>query len=514
MVPLPNLCVELRGYDNDAVAVEDLSESAPGANTGTATASTAGGHAWPNWGGIEPRFRQLQRTGKSDGSFVFVTPETGVTFVLAAYSNRGDYPDVIRTFPDGPSSGGDETVSCQEEAIARGEATPSAFGVESGRLLMHIDFAGGEGIHAPEVLWSAASRENDQSPCARTEASSSSSSSTGPLPTPHVNSQHADGGGRSGTQQSDPPATTRDLHASTHHVSRWTFFLEVLRRVYGDSSSGGNADQARAAVKDVLQSLWEAKRAVYDLWRSGLEAAERRVHESTLVSPVWLSVKELPNLFVRGSTKLSNWVEPTSRELLAWFLEVSTRLLSWLEVQSPVNVREWWTVWWVKVASIAVILGTMQQMFVVMCKLCCRSSRELEVESDEGGAIVDDHRCSESLRQEPAKTTDSMVGTFYGSDGRVSQLQLAKFCRPEEPATAKRRRGGGGIFGAMWGRNESKLAVGDDVSNGRNEEQGDEFSSMFRALNESSSELMNANEGNGVSGASSGFVVTQQQSWS
>lgn len=543
IVPVPNLCVELRGYDDDAVAVEEFSNSATDANGDAATPPTAGGHAWSDWGDTEPRFRQLQRTGKSDGSFVFVTPETGVTLVLAAYSNGGESSDVLRVFPDGPSSSGDKTIftAAQEErAIARGEVASSAFGVESGRLLMHIDLAGGGGIHAPEVLWSAASRENDQSPCARTEAmsssgrsgSGSSSSSATPLPTLDAPSRFAGDDGRSGTPHNGPAAATRGRDASPQqHAGRWSLFLEGFGQAYDTSGFGGSIDKATTALTALLQPLYdlnffchlgeglcEAKRAVSNLLRSGLEAAGHRVHEGMLARSVWLSVMELPSLFERVSAVVFDWLQRRSREFSTWFLEASSPLFSWLEVHSPVNVRAWWVVWWAKVGVIAFIFGTLQQMFVLLRKACRRRRRAVEVKSDDQGATIDDdHRCSASPRQELASTS-SMVGTFHDSDGRVSRIEIAKCCRPGEPTTAERRKGKGGYFRSKWGSNKPKQAADDGVNEDGKQEQGDEFSSMFRALDEPFCTVMNADDKKGSEsggwGASSVFVVTQQQSWS
>lgn len=567
VVPVPNLCVELRGYDAAAVEGSSPSSSTPAASTAGAT------HAWPDWGEQEPRFLQLQRTGQSDGSFVFVTPDTEkITLVLAAYSNGGDHPDVIRyAFPpeDGPSSrsGGDKitATAAQEEEFARGETVSSAFGVDSGRLQMHIDLARegrGGGMHAPEMLWSAASRENDQSPCARREqAVSSSSSSSGgaatrvadeagdaqqapapsPPPTLDVPSKLGGGGGGGMQQDNDPPpaaaTVTRDEEPSStqQHVGGWPKFSAEVGRVYHASGFGDKVDQSATALTALLQSsywnfvqqlgtgLWETSAAVCDFLRSWLGAAGHRVHESALARSAWSSMMELPSRFAQVSRELSSWFEQGSRQFSAWFGETSTLLFAWLELQSPVDLRAWWSVWWAKVGAVALVLGMLQQMFAFIYK-CCSSSSSTEVVDPEDEGVVDDHRrrcCESPCQEEPASVmTSSMVGTFHGSDGRVSQLEIAKFGRPEESATTDEKKRKRSIFGAMWGSSsssrESNMRAEEDINGGsREQEEGDDgFSSMFRALSQPSCTVMGSNEVDGVGGGASNVVVVTQQSWS
>ncbi|CAM9935989.1 unnamed protein product, partial [Hapterophycus canaliculatus] len=163
-VPVPNLCVELRGYEASA-AVEDAPSAA-------AAGTTAVGRAWRGWGQGQPRFLRLGRTGASDGSFTFVTPEVGMILVLAAYSHDGDRPAAVRVFPD--DDGGSSVEQCTAAlqgggggaGVGRGGAP--AFCVGSGRVQVHIDLLAEGDVSSPEDLWSSATDlANDRSPCAR-----------------------------------------------------------------------------------------------------------------------------------------------------------------------------------------------------------------------------------------------------------------------------------------------------------------------------------------------------------
>ncbi|CAM9881860.1 unnamed protein product [Ectocarpus sp. 4 AP-2014] len=460
VVAIPNLCVELRGYDaGDAAALRTST-----GGVGTATASFAvESDTWRDWHGAEARFSQLQRTRGPEGSFAFVTPDSEVVLVLAAYSEGGDYPAALRVFPDGLGSSG------------------GGRGVGSGRVQVHIDLLEGGRSHAPEALLSqAAARENDRSPCARAEAKSKGNSdhpasdSSGPV--------EGDGDGGAVAQEA----------------------LLALDVPYLAGSAGETLAHARVALTALLlfscsklgrlaADLWETRVAVGDVLRLAMKKAGRYVQESALLvnSPAW---------FAQGLSELSSWFEQNSTRF--WWEEASTQISSWSGQRTS---EELWTTWWVRVGSIALSLGLVQQVFVFICR--CFGREEDPREEPVGD---DDDEGFGARGNEPISEADAMVGTFYGQDGKVSRLEIKRFDRPGQPVTVERR---GGVLSGVFGRssrNRSRTASVDGVSNGK-ETEADGFSSMFRALSQPACSTMGPVEG-GAEGASQVIVVTQR-SW-
>lgn len=531
VVPVPNLCVELRGYDPTAVEEASASASAsasPTASTsvpmhpsngeGVATASVTPGHGWHGWREGKPSFLELQRTGGSDGSFVFVTPESGMLLVLAAYPRGGENP-VVRVFPDDHVPRGQGATSDQRTARTASGGEVSAFGADSGRVHMHIDLS--EGTQAPEVPWltsasSAADRGKDRSPCARHEA-------TGSL------------GAAKGDNDEGAASAAGEKASSARQHGGWSRGEELSRLNRGIGGGGDINDPATAAVTKFLLSsrryfgelvsdLLEASAAACALGRSGLETAGQRVHQSALAASTsaieWFgtctSVELSGRLALFSPTTMLtswHWQRSAPAHSSAWFGEAATQVTSWLEQLRAADLRAWWTVWWVRVGAIAWFLGLLQEVFVFAHKRF-KSAARVEVE-----IAVNDHQCSDSPRrdQDSAGTISTLVGTFRSSDGTVCQLDFGKLGHPEEPATFEKKRVG--VLGAAWGRRSgsgtggSKLA--DDIGGGSQEqgqEETDEFSSMFRALSQTSCSVTGfKDEIDG--GAASNVVVLTQQSW-
>ncbi|CBN74055.1 hypothetical protein Esi_0012_0106 [Ectocarpus siliculosus] len=461
VVAVPNLCVELRGYDAaDAAA---LRTSTGGAAATAATVAVESG-TWRDWHGAEARFSQLQRTEGPEGSFAFVTPESGLVLVLAAYSEGGDYPAAVRVFPDGLGSNG------------------GGRGVESGRVQVHIDLLEGGRSHAPEALWSQASaRENDRSPCARAEAKSKGNS--------------------------DPPASdsSGSIEEDDDDGAVAQAALSALDVPYVAGLAGETLAHARVALTALLLSscsklgwlgadLWETGVAAGDVLRLAMNKAGRYVQESALLvnSPAWFS---------QGLSELSSWFEQNSTRF--WWEEASTRISRWSGQRTP---EELWVTWWVRVGGIALSLGLVQQVLVFICRCFVRAGAPREDPVGDG----DDDEGFGARGNEPISEADAMVGTFYDQDGKVSRLEIARFDRVEQPVTVERM---GGVLSAVFGRsssNKSRKASVDEVSNGK-ETEADEFSSMFRALSQPACSTMGPVEG-GAEGASQVIVVTQR-SW-
>lgn len=543
VVPVPNLCVELRGYDAAEEAPASASTSGHthhgNDNNGVATASVTAGQGWHGWGEGKARFLELQRTGEPDGSFIFVTPETGLLLVLAAYPNGGGNP-IVRVFPGDPRG-----ASGFDQGAARGSngGEASAFGTDSGRVQMHIDLAEGGSTHAPGVMWSAAARERekDRSPCARREAAVTASGKSGAARGGNeagADAAHAahDGGARQETGQSE------------RQRGRWALG-EKFSRIYhgigggdgGDGSDGDGEqlDQATAAMVTLLRSsrqyfgefgsgCWEASAAACAMLRSGLEAyletAWQHLHQRVLAASEWLLTLKLSSrlaIFSPTTMLLSTWLWRTPAKSKhfssAWFSEVSALLLSWFEQWTGADWRAWWSVWWVKVGATAVCLGLLQEVFQVFVAVYKYFGPPAEV-------AVAGRRFSGSPRQDededPAATTatSTLVGTFHSSDGTVSQLRV-NFGKPghsAEPATfeRKRKRGFGAVRGGSGSSSSSGSKLADDVSGGIQQDTDDHFSSMFRALSQTScSGTGRTDEDDIDGGATSNVVVVTQQSW-
>ncbi|CAN0063855.1 unnamed protein product [Ectocarpus fasciculatus] len=351
-------------------------------------------------------------------------------------------------------------------------------GVESGRVQMHIDLLEG-GNHAPEALWSqAAARENDRSPCARAEAASK-------------------GNG-------DPPAadSSGSVEADGDGAAA---LLSALRVPYLAGLAGETLARARVALTALLLSscsklgqlgadLWETSTAIGDILRLGAKKAGRYIQESALSvnSPTW---------FAQGLSECSSWFEQKPARF--WWEQASARLFLWWGQQTP---EELWATWWVRVGGIALFLGFVQQVLVFICR--CFGRAEDPREEPVGD---DDDEGFGARGNEPISEADAMVGTLYGQDGKVSHLEIARFDRPEQPATVERKRGGvlSAVFGSLRSSSRSKAAAVDGISNGTETEADDEFSSMFRALSQPACSTMGSG-GGGAEGASQVIVVTQR----
>lgn len=461
-VAVPNLCVELRGYDADAAA-RPTSTGGVAATTATAALESS---TWRDWHGAEPRFSQLQRTGGPEGSFAFVTPESGVVLVLAAYSEGGDYPAAVRAFPDGLST------------MAR---NAGGRGVESGRVQMHIDLLGG-GNRAPEAVWrQAAARENDRSPCARAEAKSKGNSDL----------LASDSSGSVGGE--DEGGAVAQAVLSALHIP----YLAGLGReimVHAGVALTALLLSSCSKLGQLGADLWETSVAVGDTLRLEMKKAGRYMQGSELLmnSPTW---------FARGLSELSSWFEQNSTTRF-WREETSTQSFLW---SSQNTSEELWATWWVRVGGIALSLGLVQQVFVFICR-CFGTAEDPRADP----VRDDDDEGFGALGNEPISEADAMVGTFYGQDGKVSRLEIARFDhRPEQPVTVERR----GVLSAVFGRSSGKrstTASVDEISNGKGTE-ADDFSSMFRALSQPACSTLGPVEG-GAEGASQVIVVTQR-SW-
>eukprot|EP00752_Nemacystus_decipiens_P002411 g2273.t1 len=549
VVPVPNLCVELRGYDPAAAEEASASESAsasasastsgpPNAGNGkdddngngVATASVTPGHSWHSWGEGKPKFLELQRTGETDGSFAFVTPESGVVLVVAAYPHSGENP-IVRVFPDDSRKGTGHISDQVTDLVANG-GEASAFGTDSGRVQMHIDLS--ESTHAPEVLWSASSsaaaRGRDRSPCARHDAAAAG--------------------------EEAPSAPQRN---------GWSLGEEVSRRYHGvGGEEKVNQDQAGVEValtallrsslrylRELHSSCWAASAAVRASFRSRLEATGQRVHRSALAAAMasseWFETARHSSRWALFSptTMLFNRLQQRlgSTHFWAWFgdlEEFSTRLISWMEWEQrgSVTLRTWWSVWWVRVVAIALLLVILQEAFVCVYKYFRSGAAAEEV-----AAAVPDSRCPGSRSQDQDQdqcqgqgqdsvgATSTVVGTLYSSDGKACQLDFGKFAHLEEPATVKGK--GRRIFEAVWGGNSGtststsistsgRRKLADSISGGSQEQEqakdkADDFSSMFRALSQASCSLTGipGENDDGVSlggGATSNVVVVTHQS--
>lgn len=172
-VPVRNLCVELRGYKTG---------EGPDENCAFRYGGAAGCSSWWDPSLAPPRFRQLQRTDSLSGSFAFVTQESGMDLMLAAYSHGGDYPTSVHFLQrqhhgtdDGSTLSGAAHGRLQDRhgdvSTSRGveqdaDRRHETYGIESGRLEVRINLAEQTGIVAELSMWSATARENDHSPCA------------------------------------------------------------------------------------------------------------------------------------------------------------------------------------------------------------------------------------------------------------------------------------------------------------------------------------------------------------
>lgn len=265
--PVPNVCLELRGYE----AAEGPDEKCTFLDGGTKTPSMAEccSSSWWDPNEAPPKFQQVQRTGGPSGSFAFVTPESGMVLILAAYSYGGDYPTAVRFLQHRT---GDASTAAAEQH--RRHVTP---GVESGRLEVRINLS--EGTDMPELLsWSASAREYDNSPCTldRTVNSEDGPAIWGgtrvvPLSTSSSALQFVPGWVKHDLVGGDPPANSGVNHLSIAReelCARETVTgLQQLAALMRPSCL--NYGQQRAG-------LWEANAAVCAIFHSALETEQAR----------------------------------------------------------------------------------------------------------------------------------------------------------------------------------------------------------------------------------------------
>lgn len=286
---VPNICVELRGY----AAGEGPDEKCAFRDVGTNTPSMAGCSSNGSWDPSDapPKFRQMQRTGDPAGSFAFVTPESGLVLVLAAYSHGGDYPTAVRFLQH---RAGDGSTATAEQH--RRHVTP---GVESGRLEVRINLS--ESTDMPELLsWSASARENDHSPCAVDGAidfedvsARWGSTRVVPLSTSSSALQFVPGWVNHDVTSGNTPA---DSGIHRHSIAREGFDdgdpatgLQQLAALLRPSCL--NYGQQRAG-------LWEANAAVCAIFHSSLE--REQAHEGIVQNLVEFLEQVRYNLGIRG----------------------------------------------------------------------------------------------------------------------------------------------------------------------------------------------------------------------
>ncbi|CAM9906497.1 unnamed protein product [Scytosiphon promiscuus] len=462
-VPIPNLCVELRGYQRYTASEDGPSASSAKAVDGSsasaaAAASAAGGRAWQGWGEGEPRFLQLGRTEASDGSFTFVTPESGVMLALAAYSPDGDHPAAVR---------------------------------------VHIDLLTEDNVHAQETLWTRATADfaNDRSPCARREA---------------ANGRIGGGGGADAATASVSTSSASGetmANPDVAPVAPEPGLFPVVDLAATTLMALGRSSLAR--LSQLGADLWDASADACAALFSGREEERTLSHENSAAeSPsVWSeqSLASLSTWYRRQPSLVSAGIDQhLPRFVLLWWRKACAWVSSHLDRHVPYDLHAWWAVWWVRVFCIALLLVILQEAF----RFITRPSLAATGVDPEDTVATGDNPGRETPRQDvgtPAPV--SMVATVHNSDGTVSKLDFAALDRPVVPATAEKTRRG--ILGSMWGGSRSGPA--EETRRGPAEEEADEFSSMFRALSKPACEV--SAPATGGAGRASNFVVVTQEGW-
>lgn len=287
--PVPNVCVELRGYK----AGEGPDKKCEFGDGGTNTPSMAGCSSSSGWDPSEtpPKFQQMQRTDDPGGSFAFVTPESGMVLILAAYSHGGDYPTAVRFLQhrtgDGPTAAAEQH---------RRHVTP---GVESGRLKVRLDLS--ERTDMLELLpWGASARENDHSPCALDSAVDLDDGSATwggtrvvPLSTSSSALQLVSDWVKHGLMGGNTPADSG--------INR----LSIAREGSDGDETATSLQQLAALLRSSCLNygqqragLWEANAAVCAIFHSALET--QQAHESIVHNLVVFMEQAGYNVGIRG----------------------------------------------------------------------------------------------------------------------------------------------------------------------------------------------------------------------
>lgn len=292
--PVPNICVELRGY----AAGEGPDEKCAFRDVGTNTPSMAGCSSNGSWDPSDapPKFRQMQRTGDPAGSFAFVTPESGLVLVLAAYSHGGDYPTAVRFLQH--RAGDDSTAAAEQH---RRHVTP---GVESGRLEVRINLS--ESTDMPELLpWSASARENDHSPCALDDAVDFEDGSArlgGTRVVPLSTSSSA--------LQFVPGWVNHDVTSGNTPADSGIHRNSIAREGFDGRDTATGLQQLAALLRPSCLNygqqragLWEANAAVCAIFYSALETEQ--AHESIAHNLVAFVEQVRYNLGIRGIAEVA-----------------------------------------------------------------------------------------------------------------------------------------------------------------------------------------------------------------
>lgn len=287
--PVPNLCVELRGYN----AGEGPDENCAFPNGGVNTPSTTGCSSWWDPREAPPKFQQMQRTDDPGGSFAFVTPESGMVLIFAAYAHGGDYPTTVR-FLQHRADDGSTGAAAQQH---RRHVTP---GVESGRLEVRINLSERTGV-AELLSWSASARENDHSPCALGKAVG-------------VNDGSAIWGGTRVVQLSTSTSSLQyvpgwvdhhDLTGGDALAGSGLDHLSITREGAGNRETPTGQQQLAALLRSSCLNygqqgagLWEANPAVCAIFHSALETEQ--VRESLVQTLAELMEKVRYDMGIRG----------------------------------------------------------------------------------------------------------------------------------------------------------------------------------------------------------------------
>lgn len=447
-VPVPNLCVELRGY---------LAGEGPDQKCAFQDGGAAGCSSWWDPSEAPPKFQQLQRTDDPGGSFAFVTPASGMVLILAEYSHGGDYPTSVRFLQhqhphtdDGPTSGGGAQDRWQHHrgdgSTLRGaqDRRHEMYGVDSGRMEVRINLSEGTDIKPEMLLWSVTARESDHSPCALES-------------TADVDDRSTMWGGTSSALQDLPSWGNR--HDLTDGNTPVEGIIGHRSSVIGHRSSARERDDDRETSLTSLQltallrsscldygqqraGLWEANTAVCGIFHSALETEQ--AHEDVLQNIIQNIVQ---NVF-----------QNTIQSLVVVMRHVRSRR----------GVRG--------IVEAVVAFGGI--LFLLIKLLWCLFGAS-SWSSDDGYDHVSS-ACSVGGNSE--SLNDSMAGAFGRSTGGVSQPAREDYRRVDAMPESRRSD--------TWGMPTRVVAN----TTGDGGDDFDAFSSMFSTLDEEISSLGEASK--------------------
>lgn len=444
-VPIPNLCIELRGYK-----VEIIPNGSDGFLDKICPSRPAGG--WSSITKAQPDFLRLQRTEDPDGSFAFVTPEGGMILVLAVFLRGGDYSTPVRSFPDHVQ---DEKAPQKETDIWR---STTASG--SGRVEMHINLAGS--MRTPEVFWGVSARLNDHSPCL-CEGNCNAAAKFS------IGEQHAGLTQVPATPSLLPTRTLRGLD-DPMGAGRTPQADEIWPTNIATQDYTGPADQARED-SFVLANLLRAPCSNY-----GQRGAGLWVENATLCA-VFRSVLDPVPIYKSLVSKTTLFLGKHLR-----------------------NVKIWWIFW------PSIVLGSIFFGLVPRHRLVFSFQ---EADGGQHGSLagvdIDLDGCSTPCCIDNLDDRDDEVvfGIMYGTDGSLSQLAIAQtdvFAASEninerggksDEYMSEKQKGGFAAKERQWENVDSV------------------FSSMFRAMNGPALKLEIDADTVGVITWSSSVVVTR-----